>query len=179
MDLRDDYGCFFIKMKNTHDVGFVIYIKTNFLLKNHPKNKLNYFDDAKKAFSTKPYSPNKIWYIGFSGKDGVGGDALDEYTKKEFRKLFATNIDENYNYTDYPLSEELYAAMKKSNTGIPSEFTKEWVEEQYKFIEGQFAIIDKKREKLVPTRPTSSARSHTKHRRHRKNRLSRTRKHLS
>jgi hypothetical protein len=166
-------------MKNTHEVGFVIYIKTNFLLKNRPKNKLNYFDDAKKAFSTKPYSPNKIWYIGFSGKDGVGGEALDEYTKKEFRKLFATNIDENYNYTDYLLSEELYAAMKKSNTGIPSEFTKEWFEEQYKFIEGQFAIIDKKREKLVPTRPTSFARSHTKHRRHRKNRLSRTRKHLS
>ena len=29
MNLRDDYGCFFKKMKKTRDVGYIIYIKTN------------------------------------------------------------------------------------------------------------------------------------------------------
>jgi len=179
MELRNDYGCFFIKMNKTHEVGFIIYIKTNFILKHLPEMKLNYFDTDKKAFSVKPYSRNKIFYYGFSGKHCVGGEALDEYTIQEFRKLFASTVEEIYNCVDYPLSDDLYSAMKNSKTGIPSVFTKKWFEEQYKFIERQYAIIDKTHEKSVSTRPASSTRSNAKHRRHRKDGLRRTRKHIS
>lgn len=178
MELRNDYGCFFIKMKKTHEVGFIIYIKTNFLLKCHPEMKLNYFDVDKKVFSVKPFSRNKIFYIGFSGKDGIGGEALDEYTLQEFRKLFEKTVEEIYNCSDYSSHDELYTAMKNSKTGLPSVFTKKWFEEQYKFIDGQYASIDNCG-KLVTTRTASPARSNSKHRRHRKNGLRRTRKHIS
>ena len=158
MNLRNDYGCFFIKIKQPREVGFVIYIKTNYLLKHHPKKKLNYFDEETKQLSTKSPTRNKIVYFGFSGKYCVGGITLDEYTIKEFKEIFSKNIEEVYNYTEYPSSEELYNAMKNSKTGISQDFTKEWFEKQYRFIESQFASFDKKR-------TASSIRNKTKHRR--------------
>ena len=169
MNLRGDYGCFFIKIKHPHEVGFVIYIKTNYLLKHHPNKKLNYFDEKTKQLSTKPHTHNKIVYFGFSGKDRVGGITLDEYTIKEFKEIVTKNVEEIYNYTDYPSSEELYNTMKNSKTGISKDFTKEWFEEQYRFIESQFATFNKKRR-------TPSIRNRTKHRRNGITHLNKTRK---
>ena len=131
-------------MKKTHDVGFIVYVKTNYLLKHHPKMKLNYFDADKKTFSMKSHSPNKIWYFGFSGKDCVGGEALQDLTIKEFKQLFTKNIETIYNCTDYSSSQDLYNAMKDSKTEIPSSFTKKWFEKQYQFIEKQYDTLDKK-----------------------------------
>jgi hypothetical protein len=169
MNLRDDYGCFFIKIKHPRDVGFIIYIKTNYLLKHHPKKKLNYFDKETNQMSTKPHTHNKIIYFGFSGKDCVGGISLDEYTIKDFKEIVTKNVEEIYNYTDYPSSEELYNAMNNGKTGISKDFTKEWFEKQYRFIEGQYVTFDKKRR-------ISSTRNGTKHRRNVKSNLNKTRK---
>jgi hypothetical protein len=144
MNLRDDYGSFFIKMKKTRDVGFIIYIKTNYLLKHHPKQKLNYFDPDKKSFLMKSHAPNKIWYIGFSGKECIGGEALQDLTIKEFKQLFTKTVETIYNCTDYPLSGDLHTAMNDSKTGIPPSFTKKWFEKQYQFIETQYATLNKK-----------------------------------
>lgn len=144
MNLHDDYGSFFIKMKKTHDVGFIVYVKTNYLLKHHPKMKLNYFDPDKKTFSMNSHSPNKIWYFGFSGKDCVGGESLQDLTIKEFKQLFTKNVETIYNCTDYPSSQDMYNAMNDSKTGIPSSFTKKWFEKQYQFIEKQYDTLDKK-----------------------------------
>jgi len=141
MDLRGDYGCFFMKTKGTREVGFVIYIKTNYLLKHHPKIKLNYFDDKTKNFSSKPHTRNKIWYIMVSGKIGRIGESLEDFTLTKFKDMFTKYSEEIYNYTDYPSSSDLFTAMKDSKTGIPKVFTKKWFEHQYKFIESQYAII--------------------------------------
>jgi hypothetical protein len=169
MNPNGDYGCFFIKIKQPRDVGFIIYIKTNYLLKHHPNNKLNYFDEKTNQMSTKPYTHNKIIYFGFSGKDRVGGISLDEYTIKDFKDIVTKNVEEIYHYTDYPSSEELYNAMNNSKTGISKDFTKKWFEEQYRFIEGQYATFVKKRS-------ASSIHSETKHRRNVKPNLNKTRK---
>ena len=141
MDLRGDYGCFFMKMKKTREIGFVIYIKTNYLLKHHPEMKLNYFDDKTKNPSSKPHARNKIWYIAFSGKSRSGGESLDDFTLTKFKDLFMEYSDEIYNYTDYPSSNDLYMAMKGSKTGIPRVFTKKWFEDQYNFIKSQYATL--------------------------------------
>ena len=141
MNLRSDYGCFFMIIKGTREVGFVIYIKTNYLLKHHPEMKLNYFDDKTKKLSSKPHARNKIWYIAFSGKHCVGGDSLDDFTLTKFKDMFTKYSEEIYNYTDYSSSNDLYTAMKDSKTGIPKVFTKKWFEDQYKFIESQYASI--------------------------------------
>jgi hypothetical protein len=141
MDMRSDYGCFFLKAKKNREVGFVIYVKTNYLLKHHPEMKLNYFDEKTKKVSSKPHARNKIWYIAFSGKSGRGGECLDDFTIAKFKDLFMEYSEEIYNYRDYPSSSDLYAAMNDSKTGIPKVFTKKWFEDEYKFIENQFASI--------------------------------------
>ena len=141
MDLRGDYGCFFMKIKGTREVGFVIYIKTNYLLKHHPKMKLNYFDEKTKKLSSKPHTRNKIWYIAFSGKSRGGGESLEDFTLTKFKDMFTKYSEEIYNYTDYPSSSDLFTAMKESKSGIPTVFTKKWFEDQYKFIESQYASI--------------------------------------
>jgi hypothetical protein len=94
--------------------------------------------------STKPFSRNRFFYYGFSGKDCVGGEAIQEYTVDEFKKLFRKNVEGLYNYNEYLSSNELYATMKDSKPGISRDFTKKWFEEQYKFITKQYAIFDKK-----------------------------------
>ncbi len=144
MNLHGDYGCFFMQFKQTRDVGFIIYIKTNYLLKHHPQAKLNYFDTDKGQMLTKPHSPNKVWYIGFSGKNVVGGESLQDVTIKEFQRLFSNNVEKIYDYSDYPSSDELYTVMKDSKVGIPASFTKKWFEKQYKFIEKQYSSLSKK-----------------------------------
>jgi hypothetical protein len=141
MDMRNDYGSFFMKMKETREVGFVIYIKTNYLLKHHPKMKLNYFDEKTKKLSSKPHTRNKIWYIAFSGKHCGGGESLEDVTLTKFKDMFTKYSEEIYNYTDYPSSNDLYTAMKDSKTGIPKVFTKKWFEDQYAFIENQYVSI--------------------------------------
>ena len=144
MNLHDDYGSFFIQIKKPREVGFIIYVKTNYLLKHHPKFKLNYFNDKTNKMSTKKFSRNHFFYYGFSGKDCVGGEAIQEYTLDEFKKLFRTNVEGLYNYNDYQLSDELYATMKDSKPGISRDFTKKWFESQYKFIEEQYKTLAKK-----------------------------------
>ena len=141
MNLSGDYGCFFMKKKGTREVGFVIYIKTNYLLKHHPKIKLNYFDDKTKKLSSKPHTRNKIWYVAVSGKHGVVGESLEDFTLTKFKDMFTKYSEEIYNYTDYPSSSDLFTAMNDSKTGIPKVFTKKWFEHQYKFIERQYASI--------------------------------------
>ena len=170
MDLRDDYGCFFVKLKDTRDVGYIIYIKTNYLAKHHPDAKLNYFDFDKKTFLTKPHQRNKIWLTMFY-QNGSDGPAMEDITDPEFKKFIRKSAEVIYNSKDYPTSEELYTAMKGTKTGLPSNITKKWFEDQYTFIEGQYAFINNK--KRMPARPP---RPHTKHRRNTKTRTRRTRR---
>jgi len=144
MNLRDDYGSFFIQIKQPREVGFIIYVKTNYLLKHHPKLKLHYFNNKTNKMSTKPFSSNHFFYYGFSGKDCVGGEATQEYTLDEFKKLFRTNVEGLYNYNDYQSSDELYDTMKNSKPGISRDFTKKWFQSQYKFIEEQYKTLAKK-----------------------------------
>ena len=180
MDLRDDYGCFFIQIKKPREVGFIIYVKTNYLLKHHPKFKLNYFDDKTKKMATKPFSRNHFFYYGFSGKDCVGGEAIQEYTLDEFKKLFRKNVEGLYNYNEYPSSDELYATMKDSKPGISQDFTKKWFEEQYQFIEKEFKSFDKTRSSVATTATAAVSRRHTtttKHRRTIKSKSHKTRRH--
>ena len=181
MDLRDDYGCFFIQIKQPREVGFVIYVKTNYLLKHHPKFKLNYFDDKTKKMATKQFSRNHLFYYGFSGKDCVGGEAIQEYTLDEFKKLFRKNVEGLYNYNEYPSSDELYATMKSSKPGISRDFTKKWFEEQYQFIEKEFKSFDKTRPSVATTTATATAttavsRRHTSTSKHRRTIKSKSRK---
>jgi len=144
MKLSGDYGCFFIQLQTTHEVGIIIYVKTNYLRKHHPKMKLNYFDVDKGSLATKPHSPNKVWYIGFYGKDSVGGEAIQDVTIKEFQQVLSNRVEKIYSHSDYPSSNELYTVMKESKPSAPASFTKKWFEKQYKFIEKQYLSLSKK-----------------------------------
>ena len=103
--------------------------------------KLNYFDYKTKKLSSKPHTRNKIWYVAFSGKHGVIGESLEDFTLTKFKDMFTKYSEEIYNYTDYPSSNDLYTAMKYGKTGIPKVFTKKWFEDQYKFIESQYGEL--------------------------------------
>jgi hypothetical protein len=167
MDLRDDYGCFFVTLKDTHQVGYIIYIKTNYLAKHHPEIKLNYFDFDKELFLTKPHQRNKIWLTMFY-QNGRDGPAMEDITEPEFKRFIRKSAEVIYNSKDYPTSEELYTTMKKSKPGLPSNITKKWFEDQYAFIEGQYAFINNK--KRLPSRRV------TKHNRNGKTIARRTRR---
>lgn len=141
MKLSNDFGCFFMKMNESSKRGVesVIYIKTNYLLKNSPGLKLSYFDINKKTFVTKPHSPNKIWFVRFS-KGGLDGPSIEDISVKEFEAILKKDAEEIYNYLDYtPI--ELYNKMKASETGLKPAFSKNWFTKEYGFINEQIRII--------------------------------------
>ena len=124
--------------------------------------------------ATKPFSRNHLFYYGFSGKDCVGGEAIQEYTLDAFKKLFRKNVEGLYNYNEYPSSDELYATMKDSKPGISQDFTKKWFEEQYQFIEKEFKSFDKTRPSVATAAAVS--RRHTTTTKHRRTIKSKSRK---
>ena len=140
MKLSNDFGCFFIKMNDTkRGIESVIYVKTNYLLKNAPGLKLTYFDVIKKTFVTKPHSPNKIWFVRFY-KGGLDGPSMEDVTVKEFESMLKKDAEEIYNYLDYtPI--ELYDKMKGTKTGLKPAFSKNWFTKEYSFLNEQIRII--------------------------------------
>jgi hypothetical protein len=140
MKLSNDFGCFFMKMNDAkRGVESVIYVKTNYLLKNAPSLKLTYFDAIKKTFVTKPHSPNKIWFVRFY-KGGLDGPSMEDVTVKEFESMLKKDAEEIYNYLDYtPI--ELYDKMKGAKTGLKPAFSKNWFTKEYSSINEQIRII--------------------------------------
>ena len=140
MKLSNDFGCFFMNMNDAkRGVESVIYVKTNYLLKNAPSVKLTYFDVNKKTFVTKPHTPNKIWFVRFY-KGGLDGPSMEDVTVKDFEAMLKKDAEEIYNYLDYtPI--ELYDKMKGSKTGLKPAFSKNWFTKEYSSINEQIRII--------------------------------------
>ena len=140
MKLSNDFGCFFMNMNDAkRGVESVIYVKTNYLLKNAPSVKLTYFDVNKKTFVTKPHTPNKIWFVRFY-KGGLDGPSMEDVTVKDFEAMLKKDAEEIYNYLDYtPI--ELYDKMKGSKTGLKPMFSKNWFTKEYSSINEQIRII--------------------------------------
>jgi len=141
MKLSTDYGCFFMKMSDSSKRGVetVIYVKTNYLLKNAPKLKLTYYDVDKKTFVTKPHSPNKIWFVRFY-KGGMDGPSMEDLTASKFEAMLKKDAEEIYNYLDYtPM--EMYEKMKGTKTGLKPVFSKNWFTKEYSFLNEQIRLL--------------------------------------
>lgn len=128
-------GCFFVKDKN-NDVLFIIYVKTNEILKKMPNVKLSYFDEKTKKFKQKSHSQNKIWFVMFD-KIGRDGPSQKDVSKSEFEKLIKKYSVEYYNYDDYPNPDDLYSKMKESKSGLDKFYTKKWFSNNFQFIKNQ------------------------------------------
>ena len=81
-------GAFFVKDKK-NDILFIIYIRTNNIIKKHPEAKLLYIDEKTKKFKKKSHSPNKICFVMFdkNGRDylspeDVSSSKLEKLIKK-------------------------------------------------------------------------------------------------
>jgi hypothetical protein len=132
-------GCFFAKDKK-NDILFIIYVKTNEILKKKPNVKLLYIDEKTKKFKQKSHSPNKIWFVMFD-KIGRDGPSLEDVSKNEFEKIIKNISVEYYDYGDYPNSFDLYSKMKESS--LNKFYTKKWFESNYNFIKRQLDLLNK------------------------------------
>lgn len=141
MKLSNDFGCFIMKMTDSSKMGIesVIYVKTNYIIKNAPTIQLTSFDANKKEFVTKPHSPNKIWFVRFY-KSGRDGPSMEDLTVNEFEAMLKKDAEEIYNYLDYtPM--ELYDKMKSSKTGLKPVFSKNWFKKEYTFLNEQVRLL--------------------------------------
>jgi len=132
-------GCFFAKNKK-NDILFIIYIKTNEILKKKPNVKLLYIDEKTKKFKQKSHSPNKIWFVMFD-KIGRDGPWPEDVSKNELEKIIKNISVEYYNYDDYPNSFDLYSKMKESASGLNKFYTKKWFDNNYNFIKKQLEYL--------------------------------------
>ena len=132
-------GCFFAKDKK-NDILFIIYVKTNEILKKKPNVKLLYIDEKTKKFKKKSHSPNKIWFVMFD-KIGRDGPWPEDVSKNELEKIIKNISVEYYNYDDYPNSFDLYTKMKESASGLNKFYTKKWFDNNYNFIKRQLEYL--------------------------------------
>ena len=132
-------GAFFVKDKK-NDILFIMYIRTNNIIKKHPEAKLLYIDEKTKKFKKKSHSPNKIWFVMFD-KIGRDGPWPEDVSKNEFEKIIKKNTVELYNYDDYSNPDDLYIKMKESKLGLDKFYTKKWFSKNYKFIKNQLQAL--------------------------------------
>ena len=132
-------GAFFVKDKK-NDILFIMYIRTNNIIKKHPEAKLSYIDKKTKTYKQKSHSPNKIWFVMFD-KIGRDGPWPEDVSKNEFEKIIKKNTVELYNYDDYSNPEDLYSKMKESKSGLNKFYTKKWFSNNFQFIKNQLHAL--------------------------------------
>jgi hypothetical protein len=125
-------GAFFWK-ENRNEIFYVMYVKTDELIKKHPEAKLMVLSDE--GYTKKDHSPNKIWVVIFDSK-GRDYPASEDLSTKEFYDTFEDR--ELHDYTDYTPAT-LYNELKHG--GLNRRFTKKWFTDKFAFINGQIARL--------------------------------------
>ncbi len=126
----DNYGAFFIKVKENDEIYIASYVKTNYMMKH-----------KKKGLSKQFLVPNKLYTVIFD-QHGADFVASEPISPADFEKALIEGSKDFYDFKDYKNAEELYNKMKSS--GLKKRYTKAWFEKQFSFINNQFNQIKTK-----------------------------------